>query len=255
MFYIIQENTFREPNYQALMDAIHRLELPYEIVKVRPFTDDVEFKTDREDVFVFGAIKLARIGKNFGWTPGSLLNENHDYQVYVNHYQDNLLNFDSQIQKFGSVKWEGSGLKFIRPVLDNKSFTGKVYDKYQWDEFVEYSLQNGHKTSLDSETLIQVSEPKKIYKESRFWIVDGKVVTGSQYRLGSSVAYNQLVDQDEIDFCQEMVDKFQLAKAFVMDICRTENGLKIVECGCINSAGFYLANMQKLLIALEEAFN
>lgn len=52
-----------------------------------------------------------------------------------------------------------------------------------------------------------------------------------------------------------MTNKFELADAFVMDVCRTESGLKIVECGCINCAGFYDINLQKLLWALEENFS
>lgn len=41
---------------------------------------------------------------------------------------------------------------------------------------------------------------------------------------------------------------------FVMDIADTEKGFKIIECGCINCAGFYAADMQKLFISLENAF-
>ena len=81
MFYVIQENTFREDNYDNLLKSIERLGLPYEIVKSRPFTEDVEFKTERKDVFVFGSVKLARTGRKYGWKPGSLLNDNHDYNV------------------------------------------------------------------------------------------------------------------------------------------------------------------------------
>ena len=40
-----------------------------------------------------------------------------------------------------------------------------------------------------------------------------------------------------------------------MDVCLTNGEYKIVECGCTNSAGFYMADMQKLLMALEDAFN
>lgn len=56
-------------------------------------------------------------------------------------------------------------------------------------------------------------------------------------------------------FCEEMIKIYQLADAFVIDICEVlidgERRYKIVEAGCINSAGFYQANMQKLIDALE----
>lgn len=65
----------------------------------------------------------------------------------------------------------------------------------------------------------------------------------------------ELVSQHAINFCNSMINQFQLADAFVMDIAQTENGYKIVECGCINSAGFYDADLQKLIIDLENFYN
>ena len=52
-----------------------------------------------------------------------------------------------------------------------------------------------------------------------------------------------------------MVNLYQLAEAFVIDVCLTENGWKIVECNCINCAGFYDGNMQKLIMELEYYFD
>lgn len=40
--------------------------------------------------------------------------------------------------------------------------------------------------------------------------------------------------------------------AYVLDICRTDDGLKIIETNCINAAGFYAADLGKLVSALEE---
>ena len=51
-----------------------------------------------------------------------------------------------------------------------------------------------------------------------------------------------------------MISIYQPAEAFVMDICLTPDGWKIVEINCINCSGFYNGDMQKLLIALENYF-
>ena len=51
------------------------------------------------------------------------------------------------------------------------------------------------------------------------------------------------------------VDKYQLAEAFVIDVCLSEHGWKIVECGCINCAGFYCSDLQKTLTALEDFYD
>ena len=233
------------------------MELPYEIVKVLPFIEEFEFKTDRKDVFCFGSVKMSRVAKKYDWYPGSLLNDNHDYRVYSKYYKDNLLNYDSIIQKFGDdVKSE---LFFARPCKDNKTFTGKVFTKSEWIEFKEEFFKSGHTSSLNEDTEIQISSVKQLTKEFRFWIVDGEVVTGSLYRNGYWINQSEIVDDGALEFCKEMVKIYQLADAFVMDICEVivddKSEYKIIELGCINSAGFYLCNMPKLIDAIEQKWN
>ena len=79
-------------------------------------------------------------------------------------------------------------------------------------------------------------------------------------KIDQSVSHNGVcltvvaIDKEVYTYCQKMVDVFQLNEAFVMDIALTEKGYSIVECGCINCAGFYKADMQKLLMSLEDYF-
>lgn len=257
MYYIIQENTFREENYNVLVETLERLELRYEIVKVLPFIEDFEYKTDRKNVFCFGSVKMSRLAKKYGWYPGSLLNENHDYRIYSQYYKENLLNYDSKIQKFGDEV--NKELFFARPCEDTKTFTGKVFNKQSWNEFKESFFKSGQISSLTNDTEIQISSVKHLTKEFRFWIVDGKIITGSLYRNGYWINRSEIVDDGALEFCQKMVDIYQLAEAFVMDICEVLINdvpeYKIIECGCINSAGFYKANMPKLIDALELKFS
>jgi len=259
MYYVVQENTFREENYDNLMIALDRLQLPYEIVKVLPFTENIDIQTDRTDVFPFGAVKLSRISSEYNWKPGSQLNDNHDYMVYKDYYKDNLLNYDSKIIKLGDRDFYSKERFFARPTKDNKIFTGREFDMGEYRNTRDMLLFNakiakedGFHTVLDEDTEIQISSIKKIYNESRFWIVKGEVVTASQYRLGNRLVLDENVDKESYTFCKKMVNLFELNDAFVMDLALTENGYKIIECGCINSAGFYRADMQKLLISIEE---
>jgi hypothetical protein len=41
------------------------------------------------------------------------------------------------------------------------------------------------------------------------------------------------------------------AEAYVIDVCRTEDGLRIIETNCINASGYYDADLQKLIGAIE----
>lgn len=230
------------------------MEFPYEIVQVIPFVETMKFKTKRKDVFPFGSLKMARISNQYGWKPGSQMNDNHDFMVYKDYYKDNLLNWDSKIIKFGDKDFFSEKRFFARPTKDTKVFTGREYDMADWGDFVDYALKSGHSTILDKDTEVQISSIKKIQQEIRFWIVKGEIITASQYRLGNQVAYSDMVDPAAYDYCREMIKLFQLNEAFVMDLCLVNGEYKIIECGCINCAGFYRADMQKLLISLEKSF-
>ena len=205
-------------------------------------------------MFPFGAVKLSRISLKYGWYPGSQLCENHDYEVYSKYYKDNLLNYDSEIIKFGDTFTRNDKF-FARPTEDTKVFTGRVFSMDEWNEFKEDSYLNPKSNILTNDTPIQISSVKKIQKEIRFWIIKGEIVTASQYALGGEVILSDNVDIDAYDFVTKMVKIFQLNDTFTIDICLVDNVYKIVECGCISSVGFYRADMNKLLIKLEESFS
>jgi hypothetical protein len=255
MYYIIQENLFREEGHAKLINCLEKFGIDYELVQVKPFIEEVEFKTDRKDVFVFGSLKLARLSLKYGWDPGALITPNHDYNVYSKYYKDNLLNYDSRVIKFGDDFEWFYDQHFIRPCLDSKAFTGKVFDKGSWYEFKNRMLDHPEDTTLRPDTMIQVATPKKLTQEVRCWVVDGKIVTQSTYRRGSFLIYDNIVDLDAIEFAQSMVDIYQLAKTFVIDVGLTENGWKIIECGSTSCAGFYDADMQKLVMAIEDSYS
>lgn len=262
MYYIVQENTWVEDQYEYLITSLDRLGLEYEIVKVIPFVEEIEFQTKRKDIFCFGGMKLSRLSKLYNWKPGSLMNSNHDYMVYKDYYKENLLNYDSKIFKItDEFKWNGDF--FCRPTLDTKIFTGKPFTMDEWIKErnrLLKNLENDKKeglitTVLNEDSEIQVCSLKNIQKEFRFWIVGGEIITASLYRNGCFVNYSDIIDDEATEFCEEMIKIFQLADAFVMDICLTDGEWKIIECGCISVSGFYKANIPKLLMALEDYFN
>lgn len=256
MLYVVQKNVFKETNYNLIFESLNRLGLEYEVVEFDS-NGDVEVLTDRTDIFVFGSVRLARISTDRGWRPGSYYGGNHDFSVYSNKYGNNLLNSDSVITTVGDnsifnddVIYTGDELYFIRPCKDSKVFTGKLFTKDKWLGEI-----NNPNKNIDPSTLIQVAKPKKIYKEARCWVVDGKIVTSSYYFFHGDIMYEENVEPEGLEFAQNMVKLFEVAPAFVMDICLTPDGWKIVEINCINCSGFYKGDLQKVLIALENKFN
>ena len=105
------------------------------------------------------------------------------------------------------------------------------------------------------EAKIQCSTIKNIQKEIRYWIVDGEIITNSLYKLGSSVIYDEYNDEDALQFVKDMISIYKPATSFVIDICQVDNKWKIVEINCINCAGFYKANIGKLLDRIYLSYN
>lgn len=144
---------------------------------------------------------------------------------------------------------------FARPTKDTKAFTGRVFkNKDDWYSFIE-KLKLNPNSILTDDTLVQVASVKNILNEIRFWIVKGKIITASVYNVGGNYCLSNFIDDDAYEFVNKMIKLFEVNDTFVMDICLTDNGYKIVECNCTNSAGFYKADMNKLIMALEDAFN
>ena len=244
MYYIVQKNLFREEGLVRLINFLERFEFDYELIDVKSDIDEIECITERKDIFIFGSLRMARLSKIKGWKPGALITENHDYNVYSKYYKENLLNYDSKIVHFDDDFVWDSDKYFIRPCLDSKTFTGKVFSKEEWMEFRERVFSGNYKSTLTRDTLVQIAKPKNITQEVRLWVVDGKIVTQSTYRRGSYVVYDNIVDDDAIEFAKKMVDIFQLAQTFTIDVCLTGDEWKIVECGSTACAGFYKSSVK-----------
>ncbi|MEL6585018.1 MAG: ATP-grasp domain-containing protein, partial [Pseudomonadota bacterium] len=106
--------------------------------------------------------------------------------------------------------------------------------------------------SIRPETAIMLCPPARILKEWRCWVVDGEVVTWSLYTEGRRVVYRSEIDDDALSFAPRMValnPGYQAA--YVLDVCLTEEGLRLLETNCLNAAGLYAADLGRLVNGLE----
>lgn len=254
MYYVIQKDLFKEYNFRNLIECLERNKLDYEMVPFKPFVEEIEIKTDRKDIWLFGSVNAARTVQQYNWNPGSLYNENHDIEVYGQYYP--LLNSDGVVIEAGDKLPFPYPMFFARPTKDTKAFSGQVFTRDSWNSYIEELKGNSTLGYLTDQTRIFIAPLKNdIQQEIRCWVVDGKVVTTSQYKIGNRVNYvNQDNNEEVMIFAQKVVNKFQVAKAFVLDICLYQDEYYVLEVNCINASGFYDANMSKLIQSLESAF-
>jgi hypothetical protein len=108
---------------------------------------------------------------------------------------------------------------------------------------------------LEPETKVVLCEPKNIQAEFRWFVVDGKVVSGSMYRCRNQLIKQRMTEPEEFDEAQKMADKWLPAPCCVMDLALVDDELKVIEFNCINSSGFYDNDVVAIFKTLWEYHN
>lgn len=268
MKWILQNNIYEEEGFAALLDNLTRLGADVVHVKVVPFEGTLEavegeIPPPGADAIVLGSYTLSRVAKQMGWRPGSFL-DNLDWRVQHQKWGDLMLNADAKIYEFVSVPFQEQPF-FLRPVHDTKAFSGLVIDWGQYVEWRDGLLRCPELVDpvydplgvnlLLSSTPVMVCSKKEIYNETRMWVVEGKVVTSSGYKIGTIKRYRPPEETEPriIEFVEDL--DWYPNDAHVMDIADTPDGLKIIEVNNMNSAGFYKGDTQKLIAAIESWAN
>src|SRR5687768_3611343 len=114
MYFLVQSNIHTDPDHHKIFSALDELNIEYETIELNSSIEKIEVKADRKDVFVYGSVKLARLAKaNTDWYPGSFYGGNHLFEVYSKFYKEDLLNYNSEVFKFGdAIQWKKSEQKF-----------------------------------------------------------------------------------------------------------------------------------------------
>lgn len=257
MFFLVQANVYLDPDHYKIFDALEELNIDYDVINIPPLAEKIDFETDRKDVFVYGSVTIARLARqNTGWFPGSFYGGNHLYEVYSGYYGENLLNSKVSVQKISEeMSWAKDEIKFIKPYDEAKIFTGRVFSETEWQDFVFEALRSSS-NRITENSVIQVSEAKQTVKEARLWIVGRQIIDAGYYKFDDRAPFEEKVPEDGLAFAREMLRLFNLEEAFVMDICLTDEGWKIVEINCINSSGFYPnTNVKSIIKALNVYFS
>lgn len=276
MYWVIQTDVYSEPGYRSLITALERLGLPHSVHAVIPFVGEVDSaevldaQPPGTKFVVLGSYSLAKHAVKRGWHPGAWL-DNLDFEIQRSHWKDHMLNADAVVCRFEDVP-EQINPFFLRPVHDTKSFTGFVCDyPYYMDWREGVRKLNDPQGSLTLDTPVMVCSKKEIWSETRCWVVHQpilgapglkllpggpKVITASKYKVGTLPRYEEVRgsrwDNDLIAFAEDRAGDWSPNAAYVMDIAETPSGYKICEVNNLNSAGWYAADLNKLLMALED---
>lgn len=263
--WVIQHNLLNDDAYWRFTVAFDEMGIPWKSIKVIPFADELtDFEGIENPAIFYGSTSLQRQVLNHGgFTPGVWAGPNFDYMLHIEKYGSHMLNHDAKVYAFKDIP-EFEGILFMRPVHDTKAFTGTLVEGAEFRTWQE-QVGNAH-TQMFEDTLTLVTSPKNVAVEYRFFVVGGKVITGSQYRVNERlkkrfISFSPVddranpLDREAWDFCQARVNEWAPADAFVMDIGvvgdEDDYKLKIVEINSFNCSGIYDCDERAIIQAAE----
>jgi len=260
--WVIQNNLIAENDLNQLQEACKHLGVEIEEVLIIPFSDELpEFTYNKRNVYYGSTTFMNNLYDEL--TPDGLFYNSALFSMrnYIHQWGDHMLNSSSSIVKLEEIvhntTWEHwvknpDEMIFMRPDGDGKEFDGQVGTFDDLKGMLERTLKYDGPLELDS--LILISEAYNIHKEWRLYIVGGEIVTSSRYRKDFRLSKSSTdIPEDMLDFARDRMKEYMPHDNFAMDICSTHDGTYyIIECGCLNSVGFYHADIGKIVKAVTE---
>ncbi len=250
MHWIIQQSLFKPLNYQRLIAVLERFDIPYTSISIKPGTLSLTPAVNPSGrVYVCGALKLAKIAEQNNWSPGSFLNDDFHFDIWLDKLKHELLNADAKVMPLAQMSVNYEHPVFIRPAQDNKAFDGQVLDQSQLATFKQNALNQGL-----GDLAITICGVKKIYREYRCFVVDKQMVTGSLYRLAGKAQVSSDIDPQAQQFVQQIIDTWLPSPSVVIDVALTAAGYKLIEFNAINCSGFYDSDIERYVTAIEQCY-
>lgn len=257
MHWVLQNDIFSETGWTTLVDTLARFGLPHSVHKVVPFVGELvpAPAVSHDNVICFGSYSMRHTAKRYGWKPGVFDLFEQDFPRQLAHWGEHLLNAHARVCRFADATLDGD--TFLRPVDDSKCFAGRVFSPAEFEPWQRAvcALGEDDGSTLRADTLVQLCRPTTIHAEYRCWVVHGRVVTQSLYKRGARVFSSPEVAPRIVAFAEARAAEWAPHEAFVLDVCETDDGLRIVEINTLNAAGFYAADVQRLVMVLEAAFS
>jgi hypothetical protein len=258
MHWILQNDIFSETGWATLVETLARFDIPHSLHKVVPFVGELipPPAIGHQNAVCFGSYSMRHAARRYQWTPGVFDLDAQDFKQQLKHWGAHMLNAHSEVCQFKDARFAADRL-FVRPTNDTKYFAGQVFER---DDFLRWqnavcALDLTDNSSLTPETEIQLAPPVAIHAEYRYWVVKGEIVTRSLYKRGRRVIYSSEVDPRVDDYVMARLAQWMPHETFVIDVCDTEDGMKIVEINTLNAAGFYAADVQRLVLKLQDAYD
>ncbi len=262
--WIIQTNMGRQSDILNYVNSVKKTGAQVIEINHIPFSEQLAIEKVDTPFVVYGSTSLIHACLRDEYWKQGVFGDSHTltYTNWIKHYGELLLNSPDKTWmttvgdfnlKDGMKLATEDGFIFVRPQHDNKSFSGHVT---QIDDFLNWTLEAKQCifAHIDAQTPIIVGQPYGISAEWRLFVVDGEIVTSSQYYQKGKLYKQRGAPREVIDFAYEVIERWNPLPAYVIDICKSADKYYIMEVQGFNCAGAYEADIEQVAIKLQEYF-
>ena len=249
----IQKMAVNDDDSKDMLAVIERLGLSCHILEIPPFDYSNIVPVNYEGpVIPYGGTKfIDAIKDQKGWF--CVFNDNFKYSIAVDKLGDRMFNSDGKFMKmkdFSAGLFRDNEHVFVRPDKDIKEFAGNVVKP---NEFMIWKTQIEAKGwGVNDNTDILVAPASRVDEEWRTYVVNNEVIDGSRYRKGGYQSIVHDVPDIVYDYVKDTIKIWQPASFFVIDICRVNDTLHVLEIGDLHSAGWYASDKFKVIKAVSD---
>lgn len=263
MKFIVQHNMMNEDSLKKIKQALEVNNIPHQFVGVIPFSHEIT--TDEPlvstDFLPYGSTLMTNLTGPDGlkWR-GNYFDPVTFRAERWNAVRDDMLNTDIVCRIDYAVKFlrtqTPKSMWFTRPCEDLKQFSGMVIEAEECADWFEDAMacESSGSYQLSPDTMVVISTPRNIQAEWRWFVVDGKVISGSLYRLKGEMHQKNEIDSWVISEAQRFADVWLPHRNCCMDLALVDNEVKVIEFNTINSSGLYDHDANAIIKALWEDF-
>jgi hypothetical protein len=206
---------------------------------------------DKVNIYYGSTTLMSNIYEQLDKPEGLFYNhETYSMENYIKQWGEHMLNSEGRIttiKKFLAEDNDPEENFFVRPDGDGKEFDGQVAKFKNAKSWFKKVLQYDYRITEDS--IILVGPAYNINKEWRNYIVNGEIVSSTLYRKNFKLNKSATdIPEGMLAFVRDRIKEYSPHESFAIDIASTEDGTYyIIECGCLNSVGFYAADIEGII--------
>lgn len=249
--WVLESNIFAEACFDEMLAHLKSRDYPHHVVRIIPFSHEVMggVPAIAGPCVVYGSLGVQKLAQRERWQPGVWTNAQFSATAYASHLGDLFLNQGlvacrlSEVE--ATVRSLGWSEFFVKPNSDGKAFAGTLCGAGEIGAWVEQMRSSD--LLEDNNVEVVIARPRELGREWRAVMVDGRAVAYSLYKRYRRVWQERSIEPEALAAAHAAAERFRPADVFVVDICETDDGMKVIEYNTFNSAGLYACDVGAII--------